>query len=138
MKLNALLESNSEQAVNFSDDIGELSFLNAAFQKLYLSMGLAAIKAGFTYRGAAMHMQRFNCEKDDTLITLMLQPKRGTLFIEATNDGDQKFEWKDLDANDFHQHTEFDFSRIAKDITHLFDALDGAQKFIGTAPTFTS
>jgi hypothetical protein len=136
MKLNSLIEASAgEHAVNFSEDLGDMA-LDDERQKEYLLIGGNAIKSGFQYKGTAAGMMNLVRNQDDDSVELTLMPKKGTLMIEVINIGEQKFSFSDLHVSEFIENTEADFSRIFKELIHLFDALDGAQKFIGTAPTF--
>lgn len=138
MKLNALIEANTgEHAVNFSEDLGDMR-LDDERQKQYLLIGGNAIKAGFEYKTTFAGMMNLARKEGDEVVELTLEPKKGTLTLEVINIGEQKFSWTDLHVFDFIENTEADFKRIFEELVHLIDVLDGAQKFIGTAPSFES
>lgn len=138
MKLTQLKEtdlSKGEHAVNFSEDLSNIPMAPDT-EKMYLSVGSAAIKAGFIYKGEAARMLNFEYRGGDESIELTLVPKKGNVVLEIINMGEQKFSWQDLAVDEFIEHTSLDFERIIKELLHLMDALSGAQMFIGTSPSF--
>ncbi len=138
--LTSVNEASGEDVVRFSEDLAEFHKAEEEALDRSRKIGVACVRAGMSYAGIFMGKQHaqllFQLEKDDTKMEIGIFPYKKAVLCRIENDGEQRFTWDEVPMLDFMENTEGDIKRVLSEMYGLMDALDGAQKFIGSSPSF--